>query len=616
VETQVNINSSDNCSFFDKALLFAEKIGLKFYPLLFLLTFYLLITREVVISRSLEEYAHFGETGAVWKDYFVYYRSKLFLIIVAFMFAACVVKTLFQVIKHKFKFHTLYIPAIVYAVFAFLSAITSDYRYFAFNGMMDHFETIWVHLGYMVILWYMLLFIDYEKDIKVISYGLGVGTCFGCGYGILQFIGKDPLLIPALYKIALPITSAEGYSADSIILSKGFCYGTFINANYMGMFSAMMFSFFLGVILFSSKMKYKFMAFLPLFFSLATMFLSFSKTSIAALAFLPILILIFYRRTLIRKYYIVIPLLTLMICTFLTVDNYFDGRYSSAIINGFTPHKHEPYKMQDLNVDDPDHLYIKYNGVELYAKGDMLYPTGLTLSLTEASGKEIPLTFDGVTTYVPEDERLEGLVLEYGEFRRSYAIVVKAEGQEYYFIQVKSNNGGYKFINQFGNIDDIRLSESFGFEGYEHCFSSRGYIWSRSIPLLKHTIIKGYGPDCFVFAFPMTDYIWRFRFGGKDSLLTKPHNIYLQIGIQNGVIALIAYLAMFFIVFFNDFKLYFGADKKNMRDVVALSLLFALCSYMIAGITTDSSLVISPVFWIVLGLAGAINNLKKSEKEE
>ena len=48
-------------------------------------------------------------------------------------------------------------------------------------------------------------------------------------------------------------------------------------------------------------------------------------------------------------------------------------------------------------------------------------------------------------------------------------------------------------------------AEAIGFEGKEKLSSSRGYIWSRTIPLLDECLITGYEPDTFVFIFPQND---------------------------------------------------------------------------------------------------------------
>ena len=42
-------------------------------------------------------------------------------------------------------------------------------------------------------------------------------------------------------------------------------------------------------------------------------------------------------------------------------------------------------------------------------------------------------------------------------------------------------------------------------KGKELIGSMRGYIWSRTIPILPHYLVLGAGPDCFLYEFPQDD---------------------------------------------------------------------------------------------------------------
>ena len=46
---------------------------------------------------------------------------------------------------------------------------------------------------------------------------------------------------------------------------------------------------------------------------------------------------------------------------------------------------------------------------------------------------------------------------------------------------------GLRFINRVGKADMLHYVESFGMEGHYDFASNRGYIWSRTFPLLKRT---------------------------------------------------------------------------------------------------------------------------------
>jgi hypothetical protein len=88
------------------------------------------------------------------------------------------------------------------------------------------------------------------------------------------------------------------------------------------------------------------------------------------------------------------------------------------------------------------------------------------------------------------------------------------------------------------------------FDGRERFASSRGYIWSRSVPMLKDTVLIGHGPDTYVLEFPQHDYVGKLNsFSSHRMIVDKPHNMYLQIGINTGLISLIGLLALYLMYF-------------------------------------------------------------------
>ena len=77
-------------------------------------------------------------------------------------------------------------------------------------------------------------------------------------------------------------------------------------------------------------------------------------------------------------------------------------------------------------------------------------------------------------------------------------------------------------------------------KGKELIGSMRGYIWSRTIPILPHYLVLGAGPDCFLYEFPQDDVLGKlYAYGTGSIVVDKPHNLYLQIFVNEGGIALL-----------------------------------------------------------------------------
>ena len=146
---------------------------------------------------------------------------------------------------------------------------------------------------------------------------------------------------------------------------------------------------------------------------------------------------------------------------------------------------------------------------------------------------------------------------------------------------------------------------------YDSIATGRGYLWSSSIPLLKENIILGSGPDSFVFEFPHDDYVGLYNNGFGLQLLTKPHSLYIQMGVQTGVVSLIAFLVFYLMYAVSCVKLYFKADLNSGLVHVGIALFMGTISYMVSGITNDSSITIAPVFWVIIGTGIVVNTLLK-----
>ncbi len=156
-----------------------------------------------------------------------------------------------------------------------------------------------------------------------------------------------------------------------------------------------------------------------------------------------------------------------------------------------------------------------------------------------------------------------------------------------------------------------------GFKGQESMFTYRGYIWSRTLPLIKDHILLGAGPDSFVFEFPQYEHVAKWNIGQPTYLLyDKPHNWYLQMGVNTGLLSLLAVLAMGVLLLVHSIKKFM---LDNKEDTIAATLVAVTFAYAAAGIFNDSVVHVAPVFWTIFGLAvGAVTvkEIKVHAKKE
>lgn len=114
-------------------------------------------------------------------------------------------------------------------------------------------------------------------------------------------------------------------------------------------------------------------------------------------------------------------------------------------------------------------------------------------------------------------------------------------------------------------------------------------VWINSIPLLKKYWLTGCGIDNFRDAYPQKGYV----------SFDKAHNVYIQIGVTNGVIALIVYLSICLIAFLKSIK---------NRNFLSMCFFISFVFYSIQAFSNISVIDVAPYFYLILGLLISCNS--------
>lgn len=229
-----------------------------------------------------------------------------------------------------------------------------------------------------------------------------------------------------------------------------------------------------------------------------------------------------------------------------------------------------------------------------------------------------------------------GNMLNIGQKSKKDTIVISFKEDNYkdYSIEIEKNlmtlnqkgtsiefailDEGFSLIgNRNELVNKIEKAPSIGFEGKERLGSARGYIWSRSIPLLKNSILLGYGPDTFTIKFPQEDYIGKIRgYGTARMIVDKPHNMYLQIALNTGILSLIAFLTICGAYITESIRLYFKNQDNSFACLTGTGIFLGICGYLAAAVFNDSMVAIASVFWILLGLGFVCNGIYRKQREK
>lgn len=577
-------------------------------PIIFIVTILPLIVRYYEYDPKLSSFSWFSNQVSA-EDYFLYWKQQFFTITMIIMVCIIVIRTL--LLKKKLAVQKIFIPLAVYLVMAILSTIFSKYTSFGFSGIFSQFENLWSIVGYGVVVYYIFLMVENEKDISVLITALLLGALLMALLGVGQAIGKDFWTTRTGQNIILPVEQRVNYTINPSFGEKR-VYASLYNPNYVGVYVALLVPIFATLLLFNRKIVQGILYVLVLAGLLISMFGSQSKAGFIGMIAAVILLLILLYKTLLKRWYITLPVCLIAIIAFFGVNYFNDNIYLNTLKNAFTLTKTEKPNLTDIKTLE-DRIEITYK--ENILKIQYFVETNIDFQLTDGDGNVVACVggSDGLQLNVT-DERFPGFVIEPVEFASGfYGFQVLIDGHNWIFAKdVYENDSSYYYFNIYGKFDKI-VTHKPAFTGYESFATNRGFIWSHTLPLFKDYIFLGSGADTFSIVYPQRDYVNLYNYGYGDNFITKPHCLYLQIGVQTGVISLIAFLLFYLWYFISSIRLYIKHSFNTFLSQVGVGLLIGTFSYMVTGLTNDSSITTAPVFWMLLGTGIAVNHLVASK---
>lgn len=588
--------------------------GWQVLPLIFIIAMIPFIVRLKAVNLS-RNVALYWTGKSVNFDFFSYGKSAaiIFIAVVCFfllffMFS----KTIFEKIKDS-KF--IYGSVLIYILLVIISSMVSTFKSVAIYGGPDRYEGMWVLISYAIILVYAMNIKLNNKTLKTIVYAIYFLVFIMGIIGLLQYIGKDFFATEFAKTLIFPKDLEKYKDAFNIKDMGRNIYGTSYHYNYMGSLTALLLPFCTAMTVLS---KEKIVKTVSAFASIASAFLLFASTARSGLigvAFSFFIAIIFFRKELIKKWKYTAGFLTAVLIIVVGLNLATSGAIFQRIpslamdIAGVFNSEKVDYRdsipLKSVEIKD-DRALIKIND-------DILEIADVSDGWTfyDISGTEIPISTekvnDSTKKIILQNSTYRNYIIESIESGNtpdstsaSY-IVIGYDNIKLYF---KKTDEGIVATNFNGREIDIKDADYFGFEGKERLGSGRGYIWSRTIPLLKNSIIIGYGPDTFFINFPQNDVLAKhYVYGNMWEIVDKPHNLYLQIAYSTGVVSLIAFLVLIGRYFWNFFKNIKNGDKENnLQYALKVAFLLSVCGYLGAGLFNDSVVSVAPLFWVFLGL--------------
>lgn len=581
-------------------------------PVIFIIAIVPLIVHLKIVPLSSDVLQFWTGENANF-DFFSYWKMVFFLISVSVLALYFIVKFLPE---QKIKPTILYIPMAIYAAGILVSTLLSEHKGLALFGFPDRYEGMFVLLGYLLLTFMVINIITKELDIKIIIGALIVGSVIIGLIGLSQYFGHDLFQTSFGKQIMLP--KKYSYLADKVanVINQQSIYGTLYHYDYMGSYMAMLVPISISLLIWIKNFYLKILAFLFAILMVINLIGSTSRAGLTGTIMgLIFFALITYKHSL-RNWKKVIALLAVVAAMILALNQYSGGQVELRIKSLAADAKNlvlgNKTAAPQMPVKD---FSITGNNVSMTIDNVTL-KFGLDkdqLDFKDANNKLIPLQQDPKTGHIYlQDQRFNSFAITLGSMNKQTVLQVVKDQLLFNFA---FTDKGIELLNQAGYVVPLKPVERWGFEGKESLGSARGYIWSRSIPLLKNTIITGYGPDNFAVYFPQYDFLGKAQvYRDPWQLVDKPHDLYLQIALDTGIVSLIGFLSLVLIYFIKGSKVYLNSNYESFTEIIGVGIQSAIFGYLVAGFFNDSVVSVAPVFWVLLGLGISINLRLKSDK--
>ncbi|MZQ99352.1 MAG: hypothetical protein GT601_16930 [Acidaminobacter sp.] len=573
--------------------------------------FLILALIPIIVRLKVVDLTVFAESpwvSDVDYDFFSYYKSRILFMISSVILGAFIWDRLS--LGNPLEKKTLDLSILMFSGAVVLSTVFSEYISLSVWGFRGRYEGALVLLAYMLILFVSSKYTYDEKQLKFLLKGLYVSVAVIGTIGIFQFFKMDLFKSEIGKSIIVPMQYLKSGAEITIRMAETQIYSTLQNSNYVGSFIALTAPLLITLVFFVHDLKHKLLVIALFVLSMANLLGSRSRAGIVGVSVAAILMIILFRKELIKRWKISLVALVITVGLVTAMNTATDGQIFNRIkatIASLAPAENLYGAQQATSEDNVLKLELQEEPLFIKYENEQLYFTDAQDQVMEA--------VKGETDYTLTDPRFSNF---------KFDITLADEDMPMVTVKYLSLNLRYVFLEdevRYVNHADVAVKlnpiEKWGFEGRERLGSSRGYIWSRTFPMLKDTLLIGHGPDTYMLYFPQDDYIGKQLAYSTTGMVTdKPHNMYLHTAVNTGIVSLLAQLVIFGVYILQSLKLYIRNPFEDFRAQLGVGIFLGVVGYLGAGMFNDAIVSIAPVFWVLLGIGFSLNQSLLVERKE
>jgi len=538
------------------------------------------------------------------------------------------------------------ILSIAYLAFVIISAIASSYSYTAWLGTMSREEGALMWIVYFIVFASAMFYVRDPKYTKPILWGLAFSSILMGAVGVSQLIDRD--FFDTAFGGWLVTVGTRAYGPLDIRFT--IAHGTLFNPNTFGKYTAMVAPVLLiSGLVYDGKRHTKVLMLLGGALMLVGVFASSSLGGlIGIVAATGVLVVAYvcsfiYRRLKVEGGRSNVGRVGLMfggVVVAVVLSLLFVPPLNNRVTTLFA-------RLQEAAAAETTaHHRFVFDGdtIIAYRGDDTLFSMTVHsfgpaqaswMTVRDGTGQEVlpvqhnPLTRWGPGGYIFHVPGFRSVTI----LRYEDAFILQPEGQVMEFFLTYHNGQIYGLrpdtailelldqprldINPGAKINLSDPIPAWGFEGRETWGSSRGYLWSRSFPLMPRRTIIGSGPDTFINVFPNHDMAGlQLSFNNPYQVVDKAHNLFIQTWIGTGGISAILLFALFAHYLFTTF---WGVVTSKGETLfvygLRLGLLAGISGFVMSSMATDSTIGSTGVFFVLLGMGYGLNNYLKQQRQ-
>lgn len=586
-----------------------------FLPLLLIAGFVPLIVYAKYVDLSGTTQALYWTGQQQYLDFFSYWKSHWVIVLTT-------IALIFYIILYKQKklpFKNLkqyYIPLGIYAIFVIISTIFAIDTQTALWGFVDMYQGMFVLLSYVIITFLTVNFVNNERDVNlfinaflflmIVEGIIGVGQYFGLDF-FQSKLGKS-LIVPSNLVVE---DLSFSFGPKTI-------YGTLFNTNFVGSFVTLMLPLSIGIFLSAKTRNKKIVSGIAVLLTIFTWIGCNSRAGYLGVVVGTLLGIWLLRKAIRKHWKMSVGLVLVVLLAVVGLNTVSDGALLDRL-------KTFNVGEQIRNIKEKNETEFKFEDIVL-GKNDIAIKTNRQILNMKVDENKLYFLDENMNELEIEKSNNKIKIKDFDKYWEIYNIKIP---ENYPGVSVTTHWGwgttnfyitedGIKILGSGGRVTSpVKAKSVKQFEGLESFMSGRGYIWSRTIPMMQDYLLKGAGADNFPVVFPQDDVIAKLNiYMDANTVIDKPHNIYLQIAINTGVLSLVAILAVWSTYIISSLKLYSKIPFNTTDKFIGVTCFIGIISYLVTAVFNDSIISVAPIFWIILGLGISINiRLKKNTEQ-